>query len=52
MKKFPGLSQYPKGPPVTKFGFTRKSTRCAQCLKFKADDPAKFGEDEFGELLC
>ena len=52
IKKFPGLSQCPKGLSVTKFGLTRKSPRCAQCLKFKADDPAKFGEDEFGELLC
>ena len=51
IKKFPGLSQCPKGLSVTKFGLTRKSPRCAQCLKFKADDPAKFGEDEFGELL-
>ena len=52
IKKFSGLSQCPKGLSVTKFGLTRKSPRCAQCLKFKADDPAKFGEDEFGELLC
>ena len=44
MKKFPGLSQYSKGPPVTKFGLTRKSPRCAQCLKFKADDPSKIGK--------
>ena len=53
IKKFPGLSKCPKGPPVTKFGFTRKSPRCAQCLKFQADDPSKIGEDEFGEIpLC
>ena len=30
---------------------TRKSPRCAQCLKFKAEDPSKIGEDEFGKLL-
>ena len=51
IKKFPGLSKCPKGPPVTKFGFTRKSSRCAQCLKFQADDPSKIGKDEFGKLL-
>ena len=51
IKKFPGLSKCPKGPPVTKFGFTRKSPRCAQCLKFQADDPSKIGEDEFEKLL-
>ena len=51
IKKFPGLSKYPESPPVTKFGLTRKSPRCAQCLKFKAEDPSKIGEDEFGKLL-
>ena len=51
IKKFPGLSKHPNGPPVTKFGLTRKSPRCAQCLKIKADDPSKIGEDEFGKLL-
>ena len=25
------------------FGLPRKSPRCAQCLKFKADDPSKAG---------
>ena len=51
LKKFPGLSKHPDGPSVTKFGLTRRSPRCAQCLKFKADDPSKIGEDEFGKLL-
>ena len=30
---------------------TRSFTRCAQCLKFKAEDPSKIREDEFGKLL-
>ena len=49
-KKFPGLCRRPDGPPVTKFGLTRKSPRCAQCLKFKADDPSNIGEDEVKDL--
>ena len=52
LKKFPGLSKHSDdGPQVTKFGFTRKSPRCAQCLKFKAEDPSKIGADEFEKLL-
>ena len=52
LKKFPGLSKHSDdGPQVTKFGFTRKSPRCAQCLKFKAEDPSKIGADEFAKLL-
>ena len=52
LKKFPGLSKHSDdGPQVTKFGFTRRSPRCAQCLKFKAEDPSKIGADEFEKLL-
>ena len=52
LKKFPGLSKHSDdGPQVTKFGFTRRSPRCAQCLKFKAEDPSKIGADEFAKLL-
>ena len=53
IKKFPGLSKCSDDlhVSVTKFGLTRKSPRCAQCLKFKSDDPSKIGEDEFGKLL-
>ena len=37
----------PKKEPIRdNFGLSRKSPRCAQCLKFKADDPSKVGDDE------
>ena len=55
-KSFPGIRVCKPGDPKTlkksiNFGLTRKSPRCAQCLKFKADDPSKIGEHEFGKLL-
>ena len=54
-KSFPGLRigkpEDPKTPknPIN-FGLTRKSPRCAQCLKFQADDPSNIGEDEVKDL--
>ena len=36
---------------MTNFGLSRKSPRCAHCLKFQADDPSKVGEDEIGKLF-
>ena len=37
----------PKKEPIgDNFGLSRKSPRCAQCLKFNADDPSKVGDDE------
>ena len=56
-KSFPGLRigkpEDPKTPknPIN-FGLTRKSPRCAQCLKFQADDPSNIGEDEVKDLQC
>ena len=55
-KKFPGIRGVRKSGDSTlvrpknsiKFGLSRKSPRCAQCLKFQAEVPAgaKIGEDE------
>ena len=40
----------PKKEPIgDNFGLSRKSPRCAQCLKFNADDPSKVGDDEHRE---
>ena len=56
-KSFPGIRACKPGDPKTPknsitFGLTRKSPRCAQCLKFQADDPSKIGEDEVEKLQC
>ena len=45
-KSFPGIRVYTPGDPKMpknpiNFGLTRKSPRCAQCLKFQANDPSK-----------
>ena len=40
-----------KGKNPINFGLPRKSPRCAQCLKFKADDPSKVAEDEVEKLV-
>ena len=50
-KSFPGIRVYTPGDPKMpknpiNFGLTRKSPRCAQCLKFQANDPSKVREDE------
>ena len=50
-KSFPGIRVYTPGDPKMSknpinFGLTRKSPRCAQCLKFQANSPSKVGEDE------
>ena len=54
-KKFPGIRRVRKSGDSAampknsiKFGLSRKSPRCAQCLKFQAEVPAgaKIGEDE------
>ena len=55
-KSFPGIRVCKPGDPKmsknsVNFGLTRKSPRCAQCLKFQADDPSKIGEDEVEEKL-
>ena len=44
-KSFPGIRVCKPGDPKTpkksiNFGLTRKSPRCAQCLKFQTDDPS------------
>ena len=56
-KKFPGIRGVRKSGDSSamsknsiKFGLSRKSPRCAQCLKFQAEDPARIGEDEFEKL--
>ena len=50
-KSFTGIRVYTPGDPKMpknpiNFGLTRKSPRCAQCLKFQANDPSKVEEDE------
>ena len=57
-KKFPGIRGVHKSgghsvPPKNSITFelSRKSPRCAHCLKFLAEDPtAKIGEDEVEKL--
>ena len=50
-KKFPGIcSRTSMEDYSCKFGLPRR-TRCAHCLKFRAEDPSKIGDDEFGKLL-
>ena len=56
-KKFSGIrkqtpEEFVDSISTNKFGLTRKSRRCAQCLKFQAEDPSKIGEDEFEKLFC
>ena len=48
-KNFPGIRRTSLDDS-SKFGLPSR-TRCAQCLKFQANDPSKVGEDEFGKLL-
>ena len=59
-KSFPGLVMMRKSGKgdsdimvknSNRFGLTKKSPRCAQCLKFQADDPPNVEEDEIEKLF-